>query len=122
MRFCNNNFFERKLSKYFADSNKMSVAAKNSVLKITEEPPQNAYFIMTTDNTDNLLNTLISRGYLFNVMPYTFNELLEFANSKYTDRSKEEISLIANLSNVPGDVISLAEKDIKQIDKISTIL
>ena len=44
------------------DCDNMSSAAANALLKVTEEPPKNAYFILTCENEENLLQTIRSRG------------------------------------------------------------
>ena len=44
------------------DCDNMSSAAANALLKVTEEPPRNAYFILTCENEENLLQTIRSRG------------------------------------------------------------
>ena len=66
----------------WADAHKMSINAKNAILKVTEEPPQTAYFIMTTDNINNILDTLISRGTVFNISPYSQAELSSYVESR----------------------------------------
>jgi len=38
-----------------------SIPAQNSFLKLLEEPPSNVQFVLTTDNKNNLLPTIISR-------------------------------------------------------------
>ena len=39
----------------FRDADDMSLNAKNALLKVVEEPPNNAYFVMTVHNIDNML-------------------------------------------------------------------
>ena len=39
----------------------MNASAANSLLKILEEPPDDTYFILTTNNSDKILSTIISR-------------------------------------------------------------
>lgn len=46
----------------FIDVQDMSQNAINSLLKVTEEPPNNAVFVLTVDRLDNLLNTIRSRA------------------------------------------------------------
>ena len=106
----------------WADVQKMSLAAKNAVLKVTEEPPQEAYFIMTVDSTSNILNTLVSRGYVLDILPYTIDDLLEFANYKYPDMKDKTKNLIVDLSNNIGDVIKLADMDIERLNTIVDML
>lgn len=43
------------------DAHTMQLAAANSLLKILEEPPQGAYFILTAPVGDSLLPTILSR-------------------------------------------------------------
>lgn len=59
----------------FRNADDMSVAAKNALLKVVEEPPNNAYFIMTVQNIDNMLGTIKSRGTVIKMEPYTQQEL-----------------------------------------------
>ena len=59
----------------FRNADDMSVAAKNALLKVVEEPPNNAYFIMIVHNIDNMLGTIKSRGTVIKMEPYTPTEL-----------------------------------------------
>ena len=61
------------------DADNMSNAAKNALLKVTEEPPNNAYFIMTLEDEHNTLETIRSRGTVFRMDRYTPDEILQFA-------------------------------------------
>lgn len=106
----------------WADANKMSAGAKNAVLKVTEEPPQNAYFVMTTDNVNGLLNTLTSRGTVFNINPYTVEDLVSYATLKNIDTKSKEFNTIINISTTPQDIINLSTVDIAQFDKVVNVL
>lgn len=55
----------------FRDADRMSAAAKNALLKVTEEPPRQAYFVLTVQNAENALETLRSRGTVIPMGPYT---------------------------------------------------
>ena len=59
----------------FRDADDMKNEAKNALLKVAEEPPNNAYFIMTVHNIDNMLGTIRSRGTVIKMEPYTIQEL-----------------------------------------------
>lgn len=59
----------------FRNADDMRNEAKNALLKVVEEPPNNAYFIMTVENIDNMLGTIKSRGTVLNMEPYSRNEL-----------------------------------------------
>ncbi len=60
------------------DIDEMSVNAKNSILKVIEEPPNEAYFIMTSKNEELVLDTVKSRAFILHMQPYTEDELREF--------------------------------------------
>lgn len=54
--------FNPKIRIYFLENFHLSsIPAQNSFLKLLEEPPSNVQFVLTTDNKNNLLPTIISR-------------------------------------------------------------
>src|SRR3989338_467362 len=54
--------FNPKTRIYFlANFHLSSIPAQNSFLKLLEEPPSNVQFILSTDNKNNLLPTIVSR-------------------------------------------------------------
>lgn len=59
----------------FRNADDMKNEAKNALLKVVEEPPNNAYFIMTVQNIDNMLGTIKSRGTVVKMEPYSRSEL-----------------------------------------------
>lgn len=61
----------------------MSAQAQNSLLKVTEEPPNKAYFIMTLEDENNTLPTIRSRGTIYHCDNYTQDELMKYAEEKY---------------------------------------
>ena len=61
----------------FEDSDEMRAEAKNALLKITEEPPENAYFIMTVSDGGTLLDTIKSRAAVWSLQPYRLEEIEE---------------------------------------------
>ena len=66
----------------FRNADDMKNEAKNALLKVVEEPPNNAYFIMTVQNIDNMLGTIKSRGTVIKMEPYTREELLSATNEE----------------------------------------
>lgn len=91
-----------------ADADDMSVAAKNAMLKVTEEPPNNAYFIITLNDLANTLDTIKSRGTVYNINPYTHNDITDYVNQKYPPNkaalSADDVKAIANLCETPYEV------------------
>lgn len=82
------------------DTDNMSTAAKNALLKVTEEPPNNAYIIMTAQDENNILGTIKSRGTIFHMGSYTSEEIAEYANCENID----DLEIITSVCEVPGDV------------------
>lgn len=86
---------------YFANADEMSQAARNALLKVTEEPPNNAYFILTVISADNLTDTLKSRAGIFTMLPYSQNELREYL-MKFEDGDNKKIAL--EVCDNPGEI------------------
>lgn len=66
----------------FADADNMRPEAKNAMLKITEEAPDNAYFVLTVTNEKSLLDTIKSRAFVFKMQNYTTEELGDYIKLK----------------------------------------
>lgn len=90
------------------DADGMSVQAKNSLLKITEEPPNKAYFIMTLESLEMTLDTIRSRATIFQLDNYSIDEISQYAQRAYKATS-QELDIIKAICDVPGDVDALYE-------------
>lgn len=95
----------------FRDADKMSTAAKNAMLKITEEPPRQAHFIVTVQNAENMLETLISRATNISMKPYTADELDVF----YHDYTHKKNRLIREVCDVPGMMLEMEQIDLEEL-------
>lgn len=82
------------------DADSMSAQAVNALLKVTEEPPNHAYFMMLADNESNLLETIKSRAYIFRMDRYTSKDLKDYMFEKYNISHTTLIDVCAT----PGDV------------------
>ena len=94
------------------DADKMSVAAKNSLLKVTEEPPKNCYFIITLQSKENTLPTILSRGTVFTLDTYSEDELVEY--SKLRGYSQEYSHIIRTSCSNTGEVDALFKQNISE--------
>ena len=92
------------------DADKMSPAAKNALLKVTEEPPQNAYFILTLTDLNNTLGTIRSRGTVFYMDPYSVFDMERYCLTTHTV-SAEEKQIICDLCETPGEVDKIVDMD-----------
>lgn len=119
----------------FRDADKMSAAAKNALLKITEEPPRQAHFILTVQNAENTLETLRSRGTVIPMAPYSWSDremhLLSFMRHKGLSNkiSEDTQELIIKVSENLGQVERLVQMDVEKlrdfcqlvVDQIQTV-
>ena len=69
----------------FYNGDKLSTSAKNALLKIVEEPPKNAYFIMRIENS--ILDTLRNRSFYYIMENYKSDELKKF----FIENNQEEL-------------------------------
>ena len=95
----------------FRNADKMSTAAKNAMLKITEEPPRQAHFIVTVQNGENMLETLRSRATNIQMAPYSADELDIF----YHDYTLKKNRLIRELCVVPGMMLEMEKIDVEEL-------
>lgn len=85
----------------FFDADNMSIGAKNSLLKITEEPPQKLHIIITVEDRSAMLKTIVSRAIVFKMDPYTPAQLREY----YTEVSNDAIDeRVFEVATNPGEV------------------
>ena len=108
----------------FEDADKMSTQAKNAMLKITEEPPRQAYFIMTVESINNTLATLKSRGTEIQMESYSYSELASLVE-ELTDNDRLALEIATN----PGQLQDLRALNVKEfyafcekvLDNIATV-
>ena len=81
----------------------MSLGARNSILKVCEEPPNNSIIILTSASREIIIPTILGRGTVFEMSAYTEEELftIEKAASGAED---SKIDKIIKLCEVPGDL------------------
>lgn len=80
------------------DADNMRAEAKNAMLKITEEPPENAYFILTVQDAGSLLDTIRSRAILINMEGYKSDEIREYLVAKYKNPGTD-IELVTSIAS-----------------------
>ena len=90
---------------------KMNVMAANKLLKIIEEPPPKTLFLLVAENSDQIINTILSRTQLVKINKATDNELIESVVSKY-NYTQEQAEYIVHLADGNQNEIStLAHPD-----------
>lgn len=101
-----------KILYFFDHGDNMSPQARNALLKIVEEPPTNAYFILTTEDSNNVMPTLKSRGSIFNVDCYSPNDLIDYLNLNNYKPTNDEQDIIINICDTPGDIDKIVNLNI----------
>lgn len=97
----------------------LSPAAKNTLLKITEEPPNKARFILEVRNESAVLGTLLSRGKVVRLEPYTYAQIQEYIKETHTDLDDNKANLLADCCITPGLVETVLEYDIETFYKFA---
>lgn len=95
----------------FRDADGMSTAAKNAMLKITEEPPRQAHFIVTVQNSENMLETLRSRATNIQMAPYSAKELDTYYDKYVTKKNP----LIRQVCDVPGMMNEMEKINVEEL-------
>ena len=93
----------------------MSINAKNAMLKVVEDAPNKAYFIMCLEDLSNTLATIQSRGIVFRMCHPGTDTIKEYAESLYVNKSDikpDVIEKIASVCSTAGDVIYFTHHDI----------
>lgn len=103
----------------FRDADRMSAAAKNALLKVTEEPPRQAYFVLTVQNVENALETLRSRGTVIPMAPYTLEQRQEYLDcileKSYKSLDGRVRQLIVCAADNLGQVERYASMDVEEL-------
>lgn len=111
------------------DMDQANIKVKNAILKITEEPAKNSKIILLCNNKNSLPPTIISRGHVFEIGPYTKEELKEYIYSTKKEcldldntlRICDYISDVDKALNINvKDLLQYANKIILSMQKATT--
>lgn len=95
----------------FENADNMKNAAKNALLKVTEEAPTYAWFVMTLMDDSTLLPTIKSRSFVMNMQPYTAEDKRLILSSLDTKGklTPEQQSYFIEMANTPYELQKLFE-------------
>lgn len=113
------------------NADKMSINAQNSLLKLVEEPPQQAFIIMELQQMENTLETIKSRCQEIKMEQYNnleLSEMIEKINPNISYPDKQYITTVAknyyqiNLFNKYGveEFYNFVEKVVNNIYKVQS--
>lgn len=96
---------------YIDDGDKMSLGAKNTLLKITEEAPNNAHIILSTENKEIVLPTLLSRAETISFYTYLKDDYKKFCEELNIEYNEIFLTVCPNLSY-------LIDADMEQLNNL----
>ena len=97
---------------FIIDFDYLGVESQNALLKSLEEPKKDVVFILTSSNTDTVLDTVMSRVTEIKIETYSDEELEEIVKANCPDLDEEKVkSAVYNSGRIPGKAIELAMED-----------
>lgn len=96
------------------DAHLMTEAAQNAFLKVLEEPPEYALFILTVSDISLMLNTIASRCTVIRFPPLSDNQMRKYITEKYPDEDRIDF-LVKYSEGIPknaDDIITNADFEI----------
>ena len=97
---------------FIIDFDYLGIESQNALLKSLEEPLKDVVFILTSSNTDAVLDTVMSRVTEIKLDPYSDEELEEIVRANCPGLEDSAVrSAVYNSGRIPGKAISLARED-----------
>lgn len=96
---------------WLIEGDALSEAAQNALLKVLEEPPAHAFFVLTVRETARLLPTLLSRAVCLAIPPLSreaLEQLLEKAGFADDERRSLAVTFARGL---PGTALEIAREE-----------
>lgn len=103
------------------DADDMSTPAQNALLKVVEEPPNNAYFIMTLEDVHNVLETIQSRGNTYVVQNCTKSQIQEYAKET-CGLSGKALEIVTRFCETIGEVNDLVQYGPAEFNKFMLLV
>lgn len=92
------------------DGDLLTVQAQNAFLKIIEEPPVYAVFIIVCSNADILLETVLSRAVTITFNPVSDSDIKAYIEKKYPDETRIDF-LVKYSMGIPEYVDAIIERE-----------
>ncbi|MBQ4100640.1 MAG: hypothetical protein IJC83_03745 [Oscillospiraceae bacterium] len=95
----------------------LTVQAQNALLKMLEEPPTSAVFILTCENEESLIETVRSRVAIINLAPVS-DDLVKTAIMKISPEKTEEeykLAVLKSMGNIGTALKFLDDENYKEL-------
>lgn len=97
---------------------RMNLEVSNKLLKLFEEPPKGTIFLLITENTNQLLPTIISRLQSIKIADFTAEDIVNYFGEKVL--SLEKAQQLRNLTNADlGKITQILEDKEGELDLFS---
>lgn len=98
---------------YLVDLRKITDKEQNILLKLFEEPSDNAFVILLANNQFNILPTILNRGMIFTIINYSKKDLEDFCNA---NNLKIDLKYIGDVLETPGDLLKVDSLNVNMED------
>ncbi|UCH13914.1 MAG: DNA polymerase III subunit delta [Bacteroidales bacterium] len=104
---------------------KMHPPAANKLLKLIEEPPAKTIFLMVSENTDQILPTILSRSQIVKIPKIENNDLAGYIKDKFgldDKKSKEIANLAEGNYQKAAEIINNTEEHENNLEKFIQLM
>ena len=91
---------------FIPEAQRLRTEAQNALLKLIEEPPEAAYFIMTVPSRSNLLETVISRSAVLTMRELSAEERFTAAAKQLADCDASDLKALSVSCRTVGDMLT----------------
>jgi len=92
---------------------RMNITASNKLLKMIEEPPPKTVFILVSEDTEKIINTILSRVQLLKVPKISAERMFDVIKEKYNFAD----DIITDIVNISNGNFAVAQRLIKNIEE-----
>ncbi|MEE0944018.1 MAG: hypothetical protein UIM24_01015 [Clostridia bacterium] len=103
-------FLAKRKVYIFADAGIATESAQNAILKLIEEPPEYAVFILICDNAERLLETIRSRCVKVRFSPLSEGEMAEYVDSISPGNAKRDF-IVRYSAGIPQNAKNIIEDE-----------
>lgn len=98
----------------------MNAAAQNALLKLLEEPPEYAFFILMTENESAILPTILSRCTQYAMVPLDTGCVMQLLRRQYPDKDSAVLQCAAaGCQGIAGDALAALSDEAEEMTQLA---
>jgi len=99
-------------------ADKLNISAANKLLKFLEEPPEKTVILLTANNLDDILPTILSRTQIIDVPRIEQNEIEEFLQKNFEFSSEKILEAVAKSQGNLNEAVKIltSEEEFSEFD------